>query len=462
MTSTDRDRAIILGGSIAGLLAARVLSETYAEVVVVDRDELSPDPAPRRGTPQSRHLHGLLARGHALLEEFFPGLTAELTAGGAQVGDMLADTRLCFGGHYFRQGASGLPALCVSRPALEAAVRRRVLALPPVRVLGRHDVAGVVAEGRRIVGARVVGRADGSAPEELPGDLVVDATGRGSRLPVWLEALGFPAPRQDRLAVGVGYASRRYRLHPDALGNDLVVISAPCAARPRGGGLSRIEDGNCLVTLMGVHGDHPPTDPEGFTRFAADLALPDLSRILAAAAPLDDPVAYRYPASRWCRYDRLDRFPSGLAVLGDAVCTLNPIYGQGMTVAALEADALRRQLAAGHPLLGHLRDTGRIAGAAWALARGADLSFPETPGRRTAADRFFGRYVGMLQAGAVRDEHLGRAFLRVTSLVDPPTALLRPAVVARALAAASPVGRSTARASRSGASWSAGSGTPRG
>lgn len=456
MTSTDRDRAIVLGGSIAGLLAGRVLSETYAEVVVVDRDELGPDPAPRRGTPQSRHLHGLLARGHALLEGFFPGLTAELTAGGAHVGDMLADTRLCFGGHRFRPGISGLPALCVSRPALETAVRRRVLALPSVRVLGGHDVAGVIADGRRIVGARVVGRADGSAPEELPGDLVVDATGRGSRLPVWLEALGFPAPRQDRLAVGVGYASRRYRLPPDALGNDLVVISAPCPAWPRGGGLSRIEDGICLVTLMGVHGDHPPIDPAGFTRFAADLALPDLSRILATAEPLDDPVAYRYPASRWCRYDRLDRFPSGLAVVGDAVCTLNPIYGQGMTVAALEADALRR------PLVSHRRETGRIAGAAWALARGADLSFPETPGRRTSADRFFGRYVGMLQAGAVRDEDLGRAFLRVTSLVDPPTALLRPAVVARTLAAASPVGRSTARASRPGAWWSTGSGTPRG
>ncbi|MGW1343657.1 FAD-dependent oxidoreductase [Kribbella sp. NPDC002412] len=462
MTSTDRDRAIILGGSIAGLLAARALSETYAEVVLIDRDELGPEPAPRRGTPQSRHLHGLLSRGHALLEDLFPGLTADLTADGARVGDMLADTRLCFGGHRFRRGVSGLPAICVSRPALEAAVRRRVLALPSVRVLGRHDVAGVIADGRRIVGARVVGRADGSAPEELPGDLVVDATGRGSRLPVWLEALGFPAPRQDRLAVGVGYASRRYRLRPGALGNDLVVISAPCPARPRGGGLSRIEDGTCLVTLMGVLGDHPPTDPDGFTRFAADLALPDLSRILATAEPLDDPVAYRYPASRWLRYDRLDRFPSGLAVLGDAICTLNPVYGQGMTVAALEADALRRQPADGRPLLGYLRETGRIAGAAWALARGADLSFPEIPGRRTTADRFFGRYVGMLQAGAARDEHLGRAFLRVTSLVDPPTALLRPAVVARALAAASPVGRSTARASRPGASSSAGSGTPRG
>lgn len=434
MTPTHRDRAVVLGGSIAGLLAARVLADHFAEVLVIDRDPLGPEAAPRRGTPQARHLHGLLARGHQVLEELFPGLTAELVAGGAPMGDMLDNTRVCFGGHRFRQGTSGLTALCVSRPTLEAAVRRTVVALPEVRFLGEHDVVGLIAsrDNRRVVGARVIGRADGSAEEQLPADIVVDATGRGSRLPIWLESLGYAPPQQEHVRIGVGYASRHYRLRPQALGTDLVAISAPTPQRPRGGGLSLIEDGRCLVTLMGVLGDHPPTDPEGFARFAADLALPDVHQILQDAEPLDEPAAYRYPASVRNRYDRLTRFPDGLAVLGDAVCTLNPIYGQGMTVAALEAAALRHHLVNGQPR-NHRRDVGRISGSAWAVALGADLSFPEVEGTRTPATRLLGRYVERLQAGAEHDAQLGRAFLRVTSMMDPPTALLRPSVLIRTM-----------------------------
>ena len=437
MTPTDRDRAVVLGGSIAGLLAARVLADHFAEVLVIDRDPLAPGAAPRRGTPQSRHLHGLLARGHQVLEQLLPGLTAELVAGGVPVGDMLGSTRLCFGGHRFRQGPSGLTALCVSRPTLESAVRRRVVALPGVRLLGGRDVVGLTAsrDNRRVVGARVIARSDGSAEEQVPADLVVDATGRGSRLPIWLASLDYSPPQQERVNLGIGYASRHYLLPPQALGNDLVAISAPTPGRPRGGGLSLIEDGRCLVSLMGVLGDHPPNDPAGFTQFAADLALPDVHEMLGDAQPLDEPVAYRHPSSVRNRYDRLTRFPDGLVVLGDAVCTLNPIYGQGMTVAALQAAALHPHLANRRALRPreYMRDVGRISGIAWAMALGADLSFPEVEGRRTPATRLLGRHVQRLQAGAEHDARLGRAFLRVTSLMDPPTALFRPSVLVRAM-----------------------------
>ena len=442
MTPIARDRAVVLGGSIAGLLAARVLAETHHEVVIVDRDHLGPEAGLRRGTPQARHLHGLLARGQETLEDLLPGLTDELVAAGAPVGDMLGNTRLCFGGHRFRQGVSGLTAVCVSRPTLEAVIRRRVLALPAVHVLGGRDVVGLTSsrDGCLVTGARVIGRADGSAEEQLEGDLVVDATGRGSRLPIWLEALGCPPPPQERVDVGVGYASRRYRLRPGALGTDLVLLSAPTPGRPRGGGLSLIEGDQCQVTLMGVLGDHPPIDPDGFEGFAADLALPDVHDVLQHAEPLDEPSAFRYPSSIRHRYDRLTQFPDGLVVLGDAVCTLNPIYGQGMTVAALEAAALRRHLSRGRSLRprGYMRDVGRISGVAWAMALGADLSFPEVEGRRTAANRMLSRYVGKLQAGAVHDPRLGRAFLRATSLVDPPPALLRPSVLLRTITAHDP------------------------
>ena len=439
MTGTERDRAVVLGASVAGLLAARVLADFYAEVVVVDRDPLGPGTGPRRGTPQAHHLHGLLARGHQVLEELLPGLTSELVGAGAPVGDMLADTRLSFGGHRFRQGTSGLTAVCVSRPTLESTIRRRVMSFARVRLLGGRDVLGLVtaSDGRRVAGAKVIGRADGSAEERLDADLVVDATGRGSRLPGWLEAAGYPAPLRERVAVRVGYASRQYRLASGALGSDLVIVSAPTPERPRGGALSLIEGGRCLVTLMGVLGDHPPTDPPGFERFAADLALGDVREVLRDAQPLEGPVGFRYPASVRTRYDRLRRFPDGLVVIGDAICSLNPIYGQGMTVAALEAVALGRHLADGRALSarGYARDAGRVSGLAWDLATTADLAFPEVEGRRTVAGRVLGRYVARIQAGAAHDARLGTAFLRVTSMVDPPQSLFAPSVVARTMAA---------------------------
>jgi 2-polyprenyl-6-methoxyphenol hydroxylase-like FAD-dependent oxidoreductase len=429
MDTEHHDRALVLGGSIAGLLAARVLSDCYDEVVVVDRDVLNPQDGLRRGVPQARHLHGLLARGQQLLEAFFPGLTRELADATAPVGDMLADTRLCFGGHQFAKGPSGLTMVCASRPTLESTIRRRVAAVPSVRVLDGRDAVGLLtdARGRRVIGARVFGRADGSAAEEVQANLVVDATGRGSRLPRWLEALGYAPPSTVQLRVGVGYASREYRLPADALGRDLVAISAPTPRHRRGGALSRIEEGRWIATLMGVLGDHPPTDDAGFQRFAADLALPDVPRALMDGEAQGAPVAHRHPCSVWHRYERLRRFPGGLAVLGDAICSLNPIYGQGMTVAALQALALREHCCRRAPdPAAYLRAAARASRVAWALAAGADVAFPDVQGQRTPATRVLGEYVALVQAGASHDPTLGRAFLRVTSLVDPPPALLRP------------------------------------
>jgi 2-polyprenyl-6-methoxyphenol hydroxylase-like FAD-dependent oxidoreductase len=329
----------------------------------------------------------------------------------------------------------------VRRPTLEHEVRRRVAALPAVRLLGRHDVVGLVIDrpGQEVVGVRVIGRDDGSAEQELCSDLVVVATGRGSRLPVWLEQLGYPRPPRRQVAVGVGYASREVRLAPGALGDDVVALSGPTPARPRGGGLSLVEGGRCLVTLMGMLGDHPPTDPVAFTRWAGDLALEDIGLALDDAEPLADPVAHRHPTSVWHRYDAT-AMPSGLVVVGDAVCALNPIYGQGMTVAALQAKELGNQLAAGPFRPSRFqRRAARLAGVAWALSTGGDLAFPEVEGPRTPATWALGHYVGLVQAGAARDPALGQAFLRVTSMVDPPSALFRPAALVRAARHLGPV-----------------------
>ncbi|MFR9801144.1 FAD-dependent oxidoreductase [Pseudonocardia sp. RS010] len=440
-TGPHLGRAVVLGAGMAGLLAARVLAEACAEVVVVERDLLPDEPAARRGVPQGRHIHALLARGQQVLEALFPGLSGELVAAGVPTGDMLGDVRTCFGGHRFARTRSGLVALSASRPMLEAHVRRRVRDLPGVEFRDGCDVVGLAtgtvgSGGDRVVGARILRRADGSAEQVLAADLVVDATGRGSRVPTWLDDLGRGRPRAERVGVDIRYASRVLRLPPDALGGDLAVLTGPTPAHPRGGALAAIEGGHHLLTLFGMGDDAPPRDPDGFGAFARSLQFPDIADAVAEARPLSDPVPYRFPAAVRHSYHRVRDLPAGLLVVGDALCSFNPIYGQGVTVAALEALALRRHLAGGAGVRSAAvrRDLAGAGRAAWDLATGADLAFPAVEGRRGAATRFSGAYVARLQAAAADDPVLARAFVRVTGLVDPPPALLRPGVAARVLA----------------------------
>jgi 2-polyprenyl-6-methoxyphenol hydroxylase-like FAD-dependent oxidoreductase len=431
------EHAVVLGASMAGLLAAQVLTDGYGQVTVVDRDELPEAPMHRRGVPHGRHLHALAARGQQALEELFSGLTAELVADGVPAGDMLADTRLFFSGHRLRRAPTGLGLLCASRPVLEGRVRARVRALPNVRFVDRCDVVGLATtpDRRRVTGARLLRRADGSAEEVLGVDLVVDATGRGARTPAWLEALGYRRPPAAQVRVGLGYATRIYRLPPDALGGDLAVLQAATPRHPRTGALQVLEGDRWMVTLAGILGDHPPTDPGGFLDFARSLPFPDIYEAVRNAEPLDDPVAFRFPASVRHHYEKLDRFPDGLLVMGDAVASFNPIYGQGMSVAALEALALRRHLEHGAVPRPRrwFRELARVVDVPWDIAAGGDLVFPGVQGRRTAKVRLVSAYLARLHAAAAHDADLAGAFLRVAGLVAPPGSLLRPGVAVRVL-----------------------------
>ncbi len=431
------DRAVVLGGSVAGLLAARVLADAYAQVTVVDRDELPEASTHRRGVPQGRHIHGLLARGQQALEELFPGLTAELVAHGVPAGDLLANARLYLSGHRLRQAHTGLVVLCASRPILESHVRARVRALPNVMFVDRCDVRGLATrpDGRRVAGARVLRRTDGRAEELLGADLVVDATGRGSRTPMWLDALGYERPKREQVRIGLGYASRTYRPRRDALGGDLAVLQAATPEHPRAGALQVLEGDRLMLTLAGILGDHPPTDPDGFLDFARSLQFPDIYEAVHDAEPLDDPVAFRFPASVRHRYERLNRFPDGLLVMGDAVCSFNPIYGQGMSVAALEALALRRHMERGIEPQPHrfFRDIAHVVDVPWDIAVGGDLVFPGVQGRRTPKIRLLSAYLARLHAAAVHDASLGSAFVRVAGLVSRPGSLLHPGVALRVL-----------------------------
>ncbi len=430
-----RDHAIVLGASMAGLLTARVLADHYRQVTVVERDVLPPAGQHRRGVPHGRHLHGLHPRGREILDELFPDFTAEVTAAGAVCCDVLADGRWQLSGHQLMQRHAGLPALLASRPFLEGHVRERVFRLPNVRVLDGHSASGLVSarEGHRISGARV-SDAEGR-PDVIEADLVVDASGRGSRAPRWLSELGYQTPAQDRVEIGLGYATRTYRLRPDAMDGDRLILTIGTLAHPRFGALAAIEGDRHVLTLGGICADYPPTDPEGFADFVSTLPTGDIAAAVAGAEPLDEPVQFRFPVSTRNRYERLREFPAGLLVIGDAVCSFNPIYGQGMTVAAMQALALRRYIAASiaDTPSRFFKDIAAVIDNPWDIAVGADLAFPQVPGSRSAKVRFVNAYLPRLHAAAVDDGELALSMIKVIGLKSWPAGLLRPDRMLRVL-----------------------------
>lgn len=442
MSKHATERAVVLGAGMAGLLAARVLAESYAQVLVIDRDRLTAERGPRRGVPHGRHAHALLARGQQILGELFPGLDAELTAAGIPAGDIAGNLRWYFNGRRLQPAHTGLISVSATRPVLEAHVRARVRALPNVEFLEQCVIRGLTANADRgrITGARIV-HEDGSGTEEtLEADLVVDVTGRGSRTPAWLEELGYPRPREDRVKIDLAYTTRHYRLKRDPYGTDLSINPVASPANPRGAFFPKLADGSSQLSLTGILGDHPPTDDEGFLAFAKSLSAPEIYEAVRDAEPLDAPVTFRFPASVRRRYERLSRFPEGLLVMGDGVCSFNPVYGQGMTVAALEAMALREHLRAfAEPdALRYFQEIAAICDVPWDIAAGADLNFPGVHGSRTLKVRMGNAYMARLHAAAATDGGVTEAFFRVAGLVDPPQALMRPRLALRVLRSPQP------------------------
>lgn len=435
------EHAVVLGGSMAGLFAARVLADSYTKVTVVDRDEPTQAVGVRRSIPQGRHLHALQARGLQIIEELFPGTGDQLVTDGAVRSDVGLNTRWFLDGMRPLQIRAGLRAVAASRPFLERHVVARVEELPNVDFLEQYDILGLTttADHRRVTGVRVQ---TGDDEQVLDADLVVDATGRGSRTPVWLEEFGYARVEETRTKIGLGYATRHYRPRTPLPNEETSIAVVASSRSPRGAILTLIEDGRMTVTAYGILGDHPPADPDGFDAFLKSLAVPDIFEAVQDAEPLDDPQTYRYPATLRRHYERLTRFPDGLLVTGDAVCSFNPTYAQGMTVAALGALTLREHLgkgAAPRPVP-YFQDYARdVVAGPWETMETNDLSFPGVDGERTLQVRIAHAYTGLVQRAATRDAAVAKAFLRVFGLIDPPTALLRPGTLLRVLRHSRPV-----------------------
>jgi 2-polyprenyl-6-methoxyphenol hydroxylase-like FAD-dependent oxidoreductase len=426
--------AIVIGASMGGLLAGRALADYYDEVTLVDCDALPLAYEPRKGVPQGRHSHGLLARGREVLEQLFPGFTAEMAADGAVPGD-IADGILWFNhGFYLCNAPSDLSGLAVSRPMLEGGVRRRMLQFPNVRIRQRCDVLGLICDPNRnrVTGVHVAAR-DNSGAETINADLVVDASGRGSRNPAWLDALGYSKPREEQIRVNIAYKTRLYRRRPEDLLGKMGVIIAACRPDWRFGIILAQEGDRWTVSLGGYLGDQVPADDLGFVEFARSLPKPEIFNIIKDAEPLSPIVSYQFSTNQRRYYEELSRFPEGFVVYGDALCSFNPVYGQGMTVACAEALTLRECLAKGSEGIGRrfFGAAGQLIDSPWQIAVGSDLQHERVEGKRTAQVRFVNWYIAKLFQSANCDPVLATKFLEVANLMKAPSTLLSPAVALR-------------------------------
>ncbi|MFL6128488.1 MAG: hypothetical protein ACJ73E_05425 [Mycobacteriales bacterium] len=437
-------RAVVLGGSLAGLFAATALARHVDRVVLVERDRLPDEPRWRRGVPQGRHAHNLMTGGHQAMSRLLPGIRDELVAAGAVPVRMPQDMLLLTAGGWMPRFTAPLEMLTCTRELIDAVVLRRVRRDRRIDVHERSEAVGLVrtADGSGVRGVRVRTREPGcssgwSEPGELAADLVVDATGRTSRAPEWLAELGCPEPEEQVVDARTAYATCIFEPPVGHRADWRCMLLQSTPQVPRQGILNIVEGGRWMVSLAALGGVRPPTDHEGFLEYARTLRSPLLYQVLRDARPVTPVHRSGRTENRRRFFEKLRRWPDGYLVFGDAVCALNPSYGQGMSVAALTAAALDEALEATGTVrrvaAGLRRVVARAVEPAWQVATSADLAYPWAPRDSDLRTRLAIRYLYRILAVCPGSESATRALLDMNQMVAPPTAVFRPRVVAAAL-----------------------------
>ncbi|MBD2385394.1 FAD-dependent oxidoreductase [Cylindrospermum sp. FACHB-282] len=442
--SSTENKAVVIGGSIAGLLAAQVLTKHFDHVTIVERDRLSKEPEQRQGVPQAHHLHVLLTRGKQILEQLFPGIEAELTDSGAPAMDCVADCPWLGIGGWAPRFHSDLISPTCSRNLLESTIRRRLAANNRVAFMEAGQVTSLLsnADNTSITGVRV--RLDKEAETDIFADLVVDASGRNSRSPQWLQAMGYEPPQETIINSFLGYASCWYELAPEKeIDWNAAYITAQ-APGTRGGVICKIEENRWILTLIGVGRDYPSTDAAEFLNFARSLRSPIIYETIKNAKPLSPIYAYKRTENCLRHYEQLSKLPEGLAVLGDAVCAFNPVYGQGMTTAALGAltldECLTKQLSQ-HPdgnLIGLSRrfqkQLHKVINVPWLITTGEDLRWSTTEGAKPSLmNKIMQLYLERVLMLQTTTPEIHQVFLEVMHMIKPPTALFHPTILMQVL-----------------------------
>jgi 2-polyprenyl-6-methoxyphenol hydroxylase-like FAD-dependent oxidoreductase len=437
----SRRHAVVIGASIAGLCAARVLSDSYSQVSVYERDELPGTAANRATVPQDRHLHMLMARGAAEFEELFPGLLKDMVAAGVPILENRPDCiHLGAAGHVLGTGQTlrdEFTAYVPSRPHLEWQIRKRVQGIGNVAIQRRSVAEPAFDPLRRRVTGVLLDPADPPGdPEFVAADFVVDAAGRGTRLPVWLTQWGYPRPTEQTLDIGINYATHYFRI-PDGLIQERVVVAGASHDQSLGLGMLCYEDGTWVLTTFGVADAKPPRTFADMLVLASELLPPHFAEALAQADPVGEPAFHAFPASKWRRYDKLDSFPAGILPLGDAVVSFNPTFGQGMTMTALQAGHLRRALRSGaDDVVAEVnRATAKTTFPVWTMNAIGDTSFhhartEQMPWWWRPSGALFDQFLGAAESESV----LAEWFLRRFSLLDSLYMVPPPRIIGRAIA----------------------------
>ncbi len=430
-------RALVLGGGFAGLLVARVLADHFERVDIIERDAEPQGDEVRKGVPQGAHAHILMQGGTEAIERLMPGFVAELRADGLRAVDFARDVAWKQFGHWKSRAPRGPVVLAQSRPALDRRLRERVLARRSIRVLWQHAALGLRFEpdGRKLTGLEVR-TADGER-RTLDADLVVDASGVGSKLPGWLAEAGWQRPEEETIDLGLAYTTGIFR-RPERERWDwqMLIVSPQPGRTVRGGMILPIDEHHWSVSLSGYGGDHAPTDAAGFVEFARTLASSSLAHAVLRATQVGEIRRFVIAKQRRLRYDRI-ALPEGLVVLGDAVCRVDPIFGHGMSSAAFQVEALARLLRARRrrrrPLVGlagsYQRRVRHISEVPWRLAAGyrATAQGASGGGRRRVWMAILGQLRRVAEAGADPVAH--QALLEINHLVSSPVTLFRPKVV---------------------------------
>lgn len=440
--------AVVIGGSLTGLMTARVLADHFDHVTVLERDHIDDQPAVHKSIPQGHHIHALLLGGLQVLFSLYPDSSNKLENLGAvrvRVGEETAFF-LPDGKAYSITGAArhpyylGFDVHSQSRGLLEHCVRQCTLALANVSFQSDSAVQGLIYENARVHGVRYThpGGAD-----SLSADLVVDAGGRGSHAPHWLTECGFRAPEETTIGVDVAYTSTKFRIPASyAEPERLLIFLGPPPQYPNRALLQEIEDHTWLLSLGGRFGQYPPKEEDGFFAFAKALHSPRLYELIKEAERVADIVQYRFPTSVHRHYERLTAFPERFLVLGDAICSVNPIYGQGMSAATLQAQALQHVLAeraAGSQGLEGLASAffpkaADVVMTPWTLAASQDLAYPQTRGERPPNLQESACYFAALNALAAEDREVYRLVTEVFHLAKPLSVLRAEPLRSRVLA----------------------------
>ncbi|MCU0550164.1 MAG: FAD-dependent monooxygenase [Leptolyngbya sp. Prado105] len=435
--------AIVIGAGMAGLLAGRVLANHFEQVTIVERDRIPDLPQSRNGMPQSRHLHVLLMRGQLILEALFPGLRDQLLQAGAISLNPSGDVALFGAFGWLPRYQSNLVQLSMSRDLLDWTIRERLKQIPNVQFLSESQVTGLIAteDGQGISGIKI-------RDQSLFADWIVDASGQTSKTPQWLSALGYEPPEETFVNAFIGYSSRIYRLPKDfqADWKGIFITCSPQGAT-RGGILFPIEgdssDPHSVRWLVGVSGaerDYPPTTEAEFLAFTKTLISPEIYEAIREAEPLTPIYGFRKTENRLRQYEKMQRQPENLVVTGHAACTFNPLYGQGMTVAALSAQTLNQCFAThrSSSLQGLARkvqrEVAKVQNQPWTFAINQDYRYPSAKGMKSKGfNRLLDAYFDNLGQLMTQKAEIYEAFLEVMHMLKPASSLFQPGIALQVL-----------------------------